>query len=120
VRSPQALEQLERKAMERVRKDSGTARAPAPPSVTSLVIELIRKSQPISLFNQDQRGTQLSLTRNRGCGRNQLIGAGPARADPQIDRLVARPGYARRNRQGGGSHRSDTGRCFVENGYPLQ
>ena len=35
-------------------------------------------------------------------------------ADPQIDRLVARPDYACRDRQGGGTHRSDTGRCFVE------
>ena len=37
-----------------------------PPSVTSLVMALICKSQPISLINQDQRGTSFSLMRNRG------------------------------------------------------
>jgi hypothetical protein len=34
---------------------------------------LIRKSQPISLINQDQRGTSFSLMRNQGSG-----GAGPS------------------------------------------
>src|SRR5208337_646218 len=45
---------------------TGTARAPVSPSLTSLVMALIRKSQPISLINQDQRGTSLPLMRNQG------------------------------------------------------
>ena len=36
------------------------------PSLTSLVMALICKSQPTSLINQDQRGTSLNLMRNQG------------------------------------------------------
>src|SRR5271165_1341463 len=71
------------------------------------------------------RGGSLDSRRGLPCVRRALhrrnqpsricfIGARPARADPQIDRLVARPDYACRDHQGGGTHRSDTGRCFVE------
>src|SRR5208337_5587092 len=60
---------------------------------------LIRKSQPISLINQDQRGTSLPLMRNQGRESQREAWSHAAHRRPRvlswIDRLPARSAHRR-------------------------
>ena len=65
------------------------------PSLTSLVMALIRKSQPISLINQDQRGTSRPLMRNR---RRSEIGSSAGQGWQAKESAVRLAGWSRQRR----------------------